>query len=113
MQLDYWGEIARIACTVFFSFWPFVFLGGLVRWRGGLSGLLSAFLAVWLILAITRMVIAFDANQLPMFFIQDPTSTLSFLGLLTLDKTMSHARKWGTCEQLAIIDKVTNGGSAG
>ncbi len=32
--------------------------------------------------------------------------------LLTLDKTMSHARKWVACEQLAAINKRMNGESA-
>ncbi len=33
--------------------------------------------------------------------------------LLTVDKRMSHGRKWAACELWAAIDKSTNGASVG
>lgn len=72
-------EIVRVGCNVLFSLWPFVLLGGLVRWRGGFFGLLATLLAVWIVLAVSRVVIALDPEPLPRLLVPEPMSTMSFV----------------------------------
>lgn len=72
-------ETVRVGCNILFSLWPFVLLGALLPRRGGLWGVLATLVALWIVLAASRFVIALDPEPLPPLLMPEPMRTFSFV----------------------------------